>query len=513
MDRGSLLALMAPLDPRSPIIVGVGQRTHRPADGPVPQPLELAQDVVRAAARDAGRGGEALLSRAGCVSWVDTFSWPTGDPAALLAAALDLTPTETVRSPTGGNGPIMLLGDLAQAIADGRHDVGVVVGAEAITRLLAAQTAEEPTGFAVQEEGTQPTRVVGIDRDPAHPAELAAGLVAPLFVYPLVEHAVRAAAGRSRDDHQAWLGELWLRFADVARSNPLAWTRDPPATADEIATASPANRRVSDPYVKVMNANIAVDQAAALLVCSVGAAQSAGIDPSRWVFVEATAGAHDHWFVCERDRLDRSPALAACGAAVLHHAQIGIDDVELIDLYSCFPSAVQVAATELGIDLRDPARAPTVTGGLPFFGGPANDYVTHSLATLVERLRGRDPGAPAARGLATAVGWYLTKHATALLSSAAPAGAFAHHDVQDAVDAQPRRAIAGEVAASAPVEAHTAIFDRDGTPTMGIVTALLPDGSRTIAKSHDPAVVGPLVDEDPLGRTAVFDGTGAFGWT
>jgi acetyl-CoA C-acetyltransferase len=256
-----------------------------------------------------------------------------------------------------------------------------------------------------------------------------------------------------------------------------------------------------------MNANITVDQSAALLLCSVEAARGAGVDPQRWVFVEATAGAHDHWLCGERDAFHRSPAIAACGQAVLGHAQTVIDDVALLDLYSCFPSAVQVAGAELGIDLLDPARAPTVTGGLAFAGGPANNYVTHALATLVGHLRER----PDERALATAVGWYMTKHGTALLAGRPGTRPFAHHDVQAAVDAQPRRGIAsaGE-AVEGEVEAHTAIFDRDGTATMGIVALRLADGRRAFARTHDAATIAELQAAEPLGRRARTDGTASF---
>lgn len=493
------------LDPRTPVLVGAGQVTHR--DGPGPSPLELMVQASRAAAEDAGAGGAALLARAGSVAVVDLFSWPVPDPGGALAAELGLEPAETVVSARGGNGPVALLGDLAGRIAAGQLEVALLAGGEAGTAFQAAMREGRDPGWPTQPEGTAPTRTVGEDRDPGDPAELEAGLIAPIFWYPLFEHAVRSAAGRTRAEHQAHLGELWLRFAEVARTNPHAWTTELPTSAGEIAEPSQGNRRVSDPYTKAMNANITVDQGAALLLCSVGAARAAGIPADRWVFVGATAGAHDHWFCGTRDRFDRSPAIAACGAAVLGHAGAGIDDIAHLDLYSCFPSAVQVAATELGIPLADPARPPTVTGGLAWAGGPANNYVTHALATLVGRVREE----PETRALATAVGWYLTKHGAALLSGRPGPLGFAHHDVQAAVDATPRRAIVPAAeAVSGAVEAHTAIYDRDGAATMGIVALRLDDGRRAFGRTHDPATVAELQDGEPLGRRASTDGAATF---
>jgi acetyl-CoA C-acetyltransferase len=494
---------MAQLDPRTPVIVGTGQLTWR--DDDAPSPLELMTQVARHAADDAGAAG--LLQRLDSVAVVDIVSWPVPDPAAALAAELGATPRETVRSERGGTGPAELLGDLSQRIQDGEFDIALIAGGEAFRPFKRATQAGESLGWPTQPDGAAPTRSVGIDRPPSHAVELGAGLIAPIFWYPLFETAVRKAAGRDPVAHEIWLGHLWARFAAVAAENEYAWTREP-LGAETITTISLANRAVSYPYPKLMNSNIEVDQAAALLLCSAQAAQDAGVPRDRWVFVHAVGGGHDHWFPGERDALHRSPALRASGRAALGHAGVGIDDVGRLDLYSCFPSAVQVAATELGIDLETDERAPTVTGGLGFAGGPANDYVTHSLATLAARLR-EDGGD--ARGLATGVGWYLTKHAVTVLGAAPPERPFARLDVQAEVDGLPSREIVGSVSGPAPVEAYTALYDRDGTPTLGIVSCVLEDGRRTFARTDDAGTLASLLDgSEAIGRTAALDAAGGF---
>jgi acetyl-CoA C-acetyltransferase len=466
-----------------------------------PVPLVLMAEASRRAAADAGPVGEALLRRAGSVAAVECVSWPVPDPARALAAELGIDPRETVRSVRGGTAPLALLADACGRIQAGELDVAVLAGAEAFNPFMRAVKAGRATGWPQPPEAAEPDRIVGADREPSHPAEQAAGLIAPILYYPLFESAVRGAAGRDPAGHAAWLAELWARFASVAADNPHAWTRDV-AGAEAIGTPGPGNRMVAHPYPKLMTANIQVDQGAALLVCSAQAALDAGLAAERLVFVHAAAQAHDHWFAAERQALHRSPALAACGRAALGHAGLGIDDVAHLDLYSCFPSAVQVAGTELGIDLAGDSRPPTVTGGLTFAGGPANDYVMHALASLHGRLRD-DPGSA---GVATGVGWYLTKHAVAVLSTRPPATPFAALDVQPAVDALPRREVAEAVAGEAPVEAYTAMYDREGEATMGIVSCLLPDGRRAVARTEDRAAVATLIEGDALGRTVRLDG-------
>lgn len=493
------------IDGRTPVLVGAGQITHRPTDGPVPSTPELLEIAARTALADTGETGDALSVRMDAVAVVDLFSWTVPDPAAALATALGITPRETVLSARGGNGPVALLGALATDITEGRTDVALIAGGEAMTPFMASVKGGTDTGWPTQPEGTAPTRIVGADKEPGHPAEVAAGLIAPVFWYPLFEQALRASLDRDPASHQDALGALWARFAAVAAENEFAWTRDAP-DGDAIAHASPSNRQVSAPYTKLMNANIQVDQAAALVLCSADAAREAGIPEDRWVFVTSTAGAHDHWFCAEREALDRSPAIAAVGKAALGHAGLGIDDIDHLDLYSCFPVAVQVAARELGVDLTDEARAPTVTGGLTFAGGPANAYVVQSLATLVHRLRGRS----GEHALATAVGWYLTKHGAAVLSSDPPGAPFAAFDVQDEVDALPRRGVTSAALQAAPVEAYTAIHDHTGAATMAIVTVLDEAGDRGLAKTHDPAVIAALLEGEPLERRVDLDGEAGF---
>jgi acetyl-CoA C-acetyltransferase len=495
------------IDPRTPVLVGTGQVSDRPPRGErtTRTPLGLMVEAARAAAADAGPGGDALLGRVESIGIVDVFSWPVPDPGALLARELGVAPRETVRTVIGGNSPIALLADAAGRIASGELEVALLGGGEVGTAFRAALMAGGSTGWEEQPEGTAPTRVLGTDRPPSHDAELAAGLAFPISYYPLFEHRLRHAAGRSTQEQRDWIGTWWARYSALAVEHPQGWATEA-LTAEQIATPSPRNRLISDPYTRAMNADIGVDQAAMLLLTSAGAAEAAGIARDRWVFVHGTAAASDHWFVGEREHLDRSPAIAAGGKALLGHAGVAADDIGLVDLYSCFPCAVQVGANELGFVVDDPARPLSVTGGLALFGGPANNYVTHSIATLADRARER----PDDLALASAVGWYLTKHGLALLSAAPPATPYAHHDVQPAVDATPTREIATSPHGTWTVETFTAAYDREGSPAVGSVVALDADGRRGFGRTEDAGTLERLLTGDPIDGPVELDGAGGF---
>ena len=455
-------------------------------------PLELIVRAARIASESPSTG--RLLERAESVRVVDCLSWPVPDPGALVAKALGVQPVETVRTLTSGTGPLDLLTDACAEIQAGRLDVALIAGAEAIVPLMRATREGRPTGWPEQPQDASPTRLLGSDRAASHETETAAGLLAPIHYYPWFENAVRAASGRTPDEHREWLAQLWRRFAEVAESNPEAWTREAP-TQRGIATAGEDNRMVASPYSKLMTANIQVDQGAALLLCSARAAEEAGIAPGSRVFVHASAAAHDHWFAASRQDLHRSPAIASCARASLGHTGIGVDEVAHLDLYSCFPSAVQIAAGELGVDLATDERPPTVTGGLTFAGGPGSNYVTHSLATMGERLR-EDPEA---FGFLTGVGWYMTKHANAVLSARPPAKPYKHADVQAEVDALPEREIVAAAEIDAPVESFTVTYERDSTPSRAIVSSLRADGSRALASSTEREEIQALLAGEVAG--------------
>jgi acetyl-CoA C-acetyltransferase len=225
------------------------------------------------------------------------------------------------------------------------------------------------------------------------------------------------------------------------------------------------------------------------------------VHEDRWVFPHAGTDAHDHTFVSNRDDLRSSPAIRLAGKRVYELAGIGVDDLAFVDLYSCFPSAVQVAAAELGLGLDRPL---TVTGGMSFAGGPWNDYVTHAIATMLPLLREE----PSAWGLCTANGGYLTKHALGVYAARPPASGFRWESVQDAVDALPAREAAEGYAGAVTVEAYTVVHERDGRPGTAFAACLTGEGARAWGTSTEPELLRAMTEEELAGRAADLDGDG-----
>nr|WP_221333582.1 crotonase/enoyl-CoA hydratase family protein [Nocardia transvalensis] len=487
------------LDPNTPVLVGVGQVVQRTPDPAYGDPAGLAVDALRRAAADTG-AGESLLRDAGAVFAVACASWQYRDLGAVVAERVGAAGVDTVQSSTfGGDGGQLVINEAAAAVAAGDYEIVLVTGAEAGATQAAAQRAGAELSWPVQGSGVAPTRTVGIDKAANNDAETTAGLIAPINMYALLESANRHRLGRTPAAHAKAVAELWSRLSAVAAGNEYAW-QPQEFGADEIATASADNRMVSTPYTKLECANLTVDMASGIIVCSAAAAQAAGIPQDKWVFIHAGASGHDEWFTSERAELAASPAIRALGAAALDHAGIGIDAVTHADLYACFPVAVQIAARELGLPLDDPARTPSVTGGLTFGGGPGNNYGGHAVASLVTRLRAE----PESYGLSTSLGWYVTKHALGVYSARPPRTAYRH--LRPIIDSPPARPARSGHEGPAVIEAYTVPFTRDGQREPAVVSLIAPDGGRVLLRTDQADLVEELLDGDLLGLPVTVTG-------
>lgn len=485
------------LDPRTPVVVGVAQAVQRP-DNPADavEAVALMTRVVEGAAADAGTTG--LLSKLDAVAVVDG-AWGYSDPARLIADAVGSPEAHTMRSAAGGNSPQSMLNALAERIQAGSLDVAVVTGAETIWSRRKQRAAGLPRNLTIQTD-VEPDERFSAEVQMSTAFESERGLEMPINFYPVFESAFRHSRGESIEEHRQRLGVLWETFNRKAVDNPYAWFRTP-MTAAEIIEPTPDNRMVGFPYTKVMNSNWNLDQGAAIILCSAEAAEAAGVPRDKWVFPHAGTDAHDTYLVSNRRDLHSSPAIAEAGRRLFGLTGLGPADLDHIDIYSCFPSAVQISATELGIGLD---RQLTETGGLTFAGGPLNNYVSHSIATMTSVLRD-DAGTV---GLVTANGGYLTKHALCIYSTEPPSGPFAWEDVQEAVDAVPTTALDESFVGEGTIEAYTVMHAAG--PERALAAVRTPAGARTWANCPDPSTMSEIMAAEAIGRPCVVDVEGHF---
>jgi acetyl-CoA C-acetyltransferase len=481
-----------------PVLVGVGQVLQRLEDPrEAAEPLEMMVSALEQAGRDSG--APKLLQRADSI-YVLRGAWRYGDPGREIARRLGASPAETVGTPYGGNFSQACVIDGAREIQAGRRRVVLVTGAENGRSSGQAQRQ----GFALRETDTpgNPDRKVAEDKAIFHEAELARGMNSASDVFAVIDSAIRFARHETLEAHGRRVAELWAGFSAVACRNPNAWIRKP-YTAREIGQPSPDNPMISYPYTRLLNANSRVDMGAGLVLCSLETARAAGVPEEKLVFLHAATEANDSNFLSTRMDFHRSPAVRIAGARALELAGKAVEEVEHVDLYSCFPSSVEIAAAELGVPEDRPL---TVTGGLTFGGGPLNSYGLHAIARMAEVLR-EDRGA---RGLVHGNGGWLAKHAIGIYSAEPPRDGFRYESLQERVDAFPLREALVDWTGPVTVEAYT-VAHQKGAPRLAHVACLTDDGRRTWGTVGEPAVLEAMMREEFCGRRGRLAGRGGLG--
>jgi acetyl-CoA C-acetyltransferase len=473
---------------RIPVVIAAGQVTEREGE---PAAIELAERAGRIALEQA----QGLHRQVDRVTVVSIMSPVPPSPAGYLAAQLGLTPAVHETSSVGGNTPQWMVNRAAADIAAGALRATLIVGAET---QFAVRRRPEPPPHPTDRE---PDTIVGEDKPGVSEQELAIRLALPAHVYPMLESARAHRAGRDLQAHRDHLGTVMAPFTEVAAKHPHAWFPEARSAA-EIATPTSGNRIIAEPYTKLMNAFPSVNQAAALLVTSLAAARAAGV-ADRAVFVWAGAQATDVWYPVQRPDLGSSPGIDAAVRATLAAAGVGVDDLSAFDLYSCFPAPVQMALETLGISPDDQRRA-TVTGGLPYFGGPGNNYVSHSIATMVDTLRGSG-----GLGLVTGLGWYVTKHAAGIYGTTPPPEGFRPGDTvaaQQAID-DSALPLLSSYDGEATVAGATVVYDKnDGGVRTAPVYATTPDGQRVAAAAAEGQLAS-LAGRNLVGARIRISGT------
>lgn len=493
---------MPPIDDRTPVIIGAGQAAERLEDTHYRalSPMDLAGEALEAAisdCRSVGDTGAAI----DCIAAIRQFE--ISSPVAKapfgtsnnvprsIARRVGANPARAILEVVGGQEPQKLIGEMASDIAEGKSDLAAIVGSEAMSTMLAIKAAGQTADWLEQVDGQLDDRGFGmrglIDR-----AMIAHGIGSPVPGYAILENARRARLGLSLEDYRAEIGTLFAPFSEIAASNPFA-AAPIARSAEHLATVSERNRIVAEPYTRMTVARDQVNQAAAILVASVAKARELAVPEERWVHIHAVTDAAEA-SVLERTDLAGSAAAIGAVRAALGIANITMDVVGYLDLYSCFAIPVFNIIDAFGIAPDDPRRL-TLTGGLPFFGGAGNNYSAHAIAEAVHKLRQhRD-----AFALVGANGGIMSKYATGIYSCR-PADWSAGGRWTSLPPAGKSVEVVNSYDGSATVESYTIVPGKQRT--LGAVVGRTPDGRRLAANVAvgDGPTMAILERGEPFGR-------------
>jgi acetyl-CoA C-acetyltransferase len=496
------------VDPRTPVLVGVGQFTER-IDDPAYRGMsavELATEAARAALADTGASDVAAA--VDTVFALRQFEISGPMPATLgksnnyprsVMQRVGGDPARVVLEPVGGQGPQKLVTEAGNAIVAGEADVVMIIGSEPGSTARYFADRDDKPDFTEHVEGQLEDRGHQI-YSYIDEYTVQHGLTGAPVQYGLLENARRARLGRSVADYRRDMAELFAPFSKVAAKNPFS-SSPVERSVEEIITVTDENRMICDPYPRLLVARDQVNQGAAVVLMSVEAARRLAVPEDKWVYV------HGHADMVEQAMLDRvdlgaSPASVMAVREALRVAGIGVDDIATFDLYSCFPFPVFVVCEALGIDGDDP-RGLTLTGGLPYFGGPGNSYSLHGIAETVAQMRDR----PGKFGFVGANGGIMSKYSVGIYSTEPVAWRSDHSEaLKEQVAALPTVSVTRNPDGPATIETYSVRYDwpvRTGI----IVGRLDADGSRFMATTEDEELVALMSDGDPLGAAITVRST------
>ena len=477
----------------TPVLVGAGQVVEREATHN--SPMNLASRAAADAVADCG--GRDIAAAIDTIAMVRLFSdsapmWacPFGrsnNPPQSIATYIGANPHDRIYSQPGGNQPLHLLIEAAKAISSGDKSMVLLAGAEAIRNQRSAQRKDQTLDWA--EDFSEALDDRGLSVPLATRQEQKNGMVMPVFYYILIEQARRARLALDVDAYRAACGELLQTFSQVAADNP--YSQFPGAmTAADILGADPMTHL----YTKRMVAQDGVNQAAAVILCSVGKARELGIPEQNWVFLHGVAEGSE-LNLSERADPDTSAMAGLVANRALDIAATATADLDMIDIYSCFPCAVTAISDQLGLP-ADGSVPLTMTGGLPYFGGPGNNYSMHALAETVWRLRDSE----SARALVTANGGMLSKHAAGVFSRRPSVLNWAETETYIDNAVLERKPIAADPG-TGTIISYTVNYYQ-GTPAQAIVLGETDGGERFVSCTapEDQATVQALLESEPTGK-------------
>lgn len=476
------------IDENNPVIVSVAAITQKIQDpAEAKEAVALMADCCIAAAEKVAC--PQLLSEAEEIS-APQGMWAYADPASLVKGEIGNTQATTV---LGKIGVLQqgLFNRACQRIQDGEIDVAIVMGGEAKYRGLQAMIQ----GVDISDtESTQAAdTVMEPDQELWLEAESVAGLGMPVGYYALMDSAWRHRHGKSIEQHRDEVADLYQGFNKIAQGNEYAW-KQTPVSAEEIRNPAEKNPMLAYPYTKLHNTSWNVDQASALIFCSIKKARELGIDEKHWVYPAASTESNLMQAVSQRSDLSRCFGAKHAGEKALALANIHVSDIDLFEMYSCFPIAVLGFADELGILSSFEQPDLTVTGGMPFAGGPLNNYVLQATVKMVEELQAQDKN----YGLVSNVSGMNTKQAFCLYSKNPHVYQMADVTL-DVIADSPEKTLDKLFCGVAVIQAFTVLYEKNVAERL-LVIAEDVNGVRSIAFNKDEALMQLALTDDLIGR-------------
>ncbi|WP_433622191.1 hypothetical protein [Nocardia sp. CA-120079] len=479
---------------RQPVVVGAAGVVQH-CDSSLDSTLDAAGLMAAACVAAAGHHAEQLLPQVGLVA-VPRGTWKYSDAGRLVARAIGAERSSTLVSEVGILQSDTLIAGI-QAVAEGRVESAVVIGGEALDRRRQARKANMRALETVQ-VGEVPDVVQAAPSPFVGNEEESWGIREPYLQYVLVDSARRHRLGIEMTAHRQAIARRYEQLSRVAVANPAAWERSLWSADELLDTSRPGNRMLAYPYSVKTVTQMYLDQAAALLICTEAEAKRLGVPEDRWVYPEVGVGCSHVVPLANRADPSRNDQWVLMSEAVEKAAGRPVASYDLLDLYNCFPVALDLQCDAFGISAD---RVPSVTGGMSFGGGGFNHAAIQAFARAVELIQ---EGA-GSNAFVTANSGYLTKQGAVSFARDRPQSPF------QALDLTPRAGIAVRRRSSvlqysgpAEIEGVTVLFERN-EPARAFALVRTGDGEGTIVSSTEDNVLAAFLESDWVGQSLRVD--------
>ena len=472
-----------------PVLIGIGSLQQKGSFAELDEALILMEKATLGAIAD--------TENPSIVNYIDEVQVPKGywayrDPGKWIAEKHGFSHAKTSVTKIG----VLqqnLINSACDKIINGDIRASLIVGGEARHKRI--QALKEGLHFEEMELTVNPDHYVKAKEELYIPEELDALGMMAVGYYAIIESAMRFKHNRSLEEHENFLAKYYERFSQIANNNPHAWNQNP-FTADEIKNPSAKNQRIAYPYNKLHNSSWNVNQASALILCSEELANQLNIPKDKRVYPLVSSETNHMVAVIQRPDFTNPVGLHLAANYLMDTAKSYNIHPSLFELYSCFPVAVQLFAEALNTpDETD----KTITGGMPFAGGPLNNYMIHATAQMLEKIR----NGPSEIGLITGVSGMMTKQALAIWGKE-PLMNFQSKDVtKEAEVLEIPVAMSAQNEGEAKVLGCTTLFEKNE----GVKAVIYAEDSnlhRKVITSMDKDIIQNIGEEEWVGKKIHF---------
>ena len=343
-------------------------------------------------------------------NYIDEIQIPKGfwryrDPGKWVAEKNDINNVKTSVTKVG----VLqqnLINSTCNKIINGEIRAGLILGGEARYKMLRAHI--ENKTFNETELKVNPDYYIKANDELQHKVEEEElGLMAVGY-YAIIESALRASTNKNFNEYHKDIANLYSEFSRIGSLNDDGWIEEP-LTPDEILNQSKKNPLQAFPYNKYHCTSWNVNQSCSMIICSEELADKLNIPKTKRVYPLASSETNHMITPIQRPNITDPKGMKLAAEFILDICASNNIKPNLYDLYSCFPVAVHMFSKSLNVDL---SKEATITGGMPFAGGPLNSYVLHSTIKMILKIRNDNSKI----GIVTGVSGMMTKQSYALWS-------------------------------------------------------------------------------------------------